>query len=145
MLRGRSSSSMSTCYAQLCQPQHCAEQLPCCSSYSTTEQAGFGHRKNSHLGGKALWSIPCAHRELSGSNALSHGVLVLQLRKGRRWRKMARQCQLVPIIASMSRLLHFKAGCSLSPILPHHSICCWKILTKNWPHSLNAFLHRTGM
>lgn len=109
--------------------------------YSTTEQAGFGHREISQLGGKALWSIPCAHREVSGSTALLRG----QLSKGGRWRRVAGQCQLVPIIASMSWLLHFKAGSSLSPILPHRSICRWKILSKFWPHPLSVFLHRTEM
>lgn len=109
--------------------------------YSTAEQAGFGHREISQLGGKALWSIPCAHREVSGSTALLRG----QLSKGGRWRRVAGQCQLVPIIASMSWLLHFKAGSSLSPSLPHRSICHWKILSKFWPHPLSVFLHRTEM
>lgn len=140
MQKGRRSSSVNTCCAQLC-PLHCCAESLAAPGYSTAEQAGFGHREVSQLGGKALWSIPCAHREVSGSTALLHG----QLSKGGRWRRVAGQCQLVPIIASMSWLLHFKAGSSLSPILPHCSICHWKILSKFWPHPLSVFLHRTEM
>lgn len=98
-------------------PRAVPSSSPAAPVTALQNRLAMGTSKIGHLGGKALWSIPCAHREVGGSTALLHG----QLSKGERRGRVARQCQLVSIIASMTWLLHFKAGCSLlhsSPPLP---------------------------